>query len=185
MVYKPTYNWGAPPCGAQSRFFLWFLSMSSQVASSLSPWCNGLQLLHGMARSRLRLNVASMAAADKNGGWEMLCGALRHMEVGKWGSFGVTWGSLGIPEMMGCCEWDFLGDFNRILWTGSDRIWWALDGFNIFTFWCQGSLSHRNMWEICGKWSEPRWGLERISERISERFLSCLSSVCLVLKHNV
>lgn len=50
------------------------------VASSLSPWCNGLQLLHGMARSRLRLNVASMAAADKNGGWEMLCGALRHME---------------------------------------------------------------------------------------------------------
>ena len=131
MVYKPTYNWGGPPCGAQSRFFLWFLSMSSQVASSLSPWCNGLQLLHGMARSRLRLNVASMAAADKNGGWEMLCGALRHMEVGKWGSFGVTWGSLGIPEMMGCCEWDFLGDFNRILWTGSDRIWWALDGFNI------------------------------------------------------
>ena len=78
-----------------NHVFSYGFSMSSQVASSLSPWRNGLQLLHGMARSRLRLNVAS-AAADKNGGWEMLCGALRHMEVGKWaslGSHGDHWGS--------------------------------------------------------------------------------------------
>eukprot|EP00435_Cladocopium_sp_Y103_P068286 s76_g31.t1 len=48
------------------------------VASGLSPWRNGLQLLHGMARSRLRLNVASTAMDGS--GWEMLCGALRQME---------------------------------------------------------------------------------------------------------